>query len=182
MLGSDRLVSPLSSRVAPNRYGSEEGDEPSTRVQFRLISPAELAISANSTRPPCHKPLITSLCDRDRPIARRQQAARWICSSGLRIKSCNCSWPSSSGTRRSCSWKLLKTWRQQQKRGSDHLKVQHGVSSLREQPIIRTLRTNSRFVRPRHTANGTHPFAKAPPPRWHGSRQRESGSTKWVQR
>ena len=44
MLGSDRLVSPLSSRVAPNRYGSEEGDEPSTRVQFRLTSPAELAM------------------------------------------------------------------------------------------------------------------------------------------
>ena len=44
MLGSDRLVSPLSSRVAPNRYGSEEGDEPSTLVQVRLISPADLAM------------------------------------------------------------------------------------------------------------------------------------------
>ena len=39
------MVSPLSSRVAPNRYGSEEGDEPSTRVQFRLTSPAELDFS-----------------------------------------------------------------------------------------------------------------------------------------
>ena len=48
MLGSNRLVSPLSSRVAPmtapDRYGSEEGDEHSTRVQFRLTSPAELAM------------------------------------------------------------------------------------------------------------------------------------------
>ena len=44
MLGSDRLVSPLRSRVAPNRYGSKEGDEPSTRVQFRFTSPAELAM------------------------------------------------------------------------------------------------------------------------------------------
>ena len=51
MQGSNSRVSPLSSRDAPNSYGSEEGDETSARsnraatplIHYRLASPVERA-------------------------------------------------------------------------------------------------------------------------------------------